>query len=53
MVLILYEIISIPLKLSFELMMNPSWETFVESFFITDIFLSFNTAIYEQGILTY
>jgi hyperpolarization activated cyclic nucleotide-gated potassium channel 2 len=50
MILIFYEIMSIPFKLSFDVNLNDGWETFVDVVFLTDIVVSFNTAFYSNGI---
>lgn len=49
MVLIFYEILTIPLKISFEIEINETWDTIVDLIFITDIILTFNTAFYKNG----
>jgi hyperpolarization activated cyclic nucleotide-gated potassium channel 2 len=51
MVMIFYEILSIPLKISFDLEISPEWDRVVDSVFYADILISFNTAYYNNGIL--
>lgn len=51
MILIFYEIISIPFKLSFEVDLSPSWDILVNAIFLSDILVTFNTAIYLKGNL--
>jgi hyperpolarization activated cyclic nucleotide-gated potassium channel 2 len=53
MVLIFYEILTIPLKISFDLDIPDALERFVDSCFYADILLNFNTAIYFKGNLCY
>ena len=53
MALIFYEILTIPLKISFEIEINETWDRTVDIIFITDIILTFNTAYYKNGKLIY
>jgi len=54
MILIFYEMIMIPVDFSFEIESNPMKDFdffFVNSFFILDIFVNFNTGYYSKGLL--
>jgi hyperpolarization activated cyclic nucleotide-gated potassium channel 2 len=51
MFLIFYEIIVIPFKLSFEVDMPELWYISVNTIFLMDILITFNTAIYKKGNL--
>jgi hyperpolarization activated cyclic nucleotide-gated potassium channel 2 len=53
MILIFYEIITIPYKISFDIDTDDSWDHFVDAVFLTDILISFNTAFYQKGIAVY
>lgn len=50
MMLIFYEIVTIPLKISFNLEISSTWDWTVDAIFFLDIFFSFNTAYYKNGI---
>ncbi len=49
MLLIFYEIITIPFKISFDVNINDNWDHFVDTVFLFDIVISFNTAYYSKG----
>jgi len=49
MLLIFYEIITIPFKISFDLDIYDVWDHIVDSIFLFDIIISFNTAYYHKG----
>jgi hyperpolarization activated cyclic nucleotide-gated potassium channel 2 len=49
MLLIFYEILGIPFKISFDLEISNEFDLFVDVVFACDIFLNFNTAYYENG----
>lgn len=51
MLLIFYEILAIPLEISFSITISDTWEVFVDVAFFIDIFFNFNTGYYEQGIV--
>ena len=51
MLLIFYEIIAIPLEISFSLTISESWEILVDTCFFFDIILNFNTGFYYNGIV--
>jgi hyperpolarization activated cyclic nucleotide-gated potassium channel 2 len=53
MILIFYEIITIPFKISFNVDISDTWDTIVDTIFFMDIALSFNTAYYKDGIPIY
>lgn len=50
MVLIFYEILSIPFKISFDIEIYEGWDRFVDAVFLFDILVSFNTAYYYNGV---
>ncbi len=50
MILIFYEIITIPFKISFDIDTDDNWDHLVDALFLTDILISFNTAFYLKGI---
>lgn len=55
MLLIFFDLIVIPLKLSFEYDSTPALDminTIIQIAFIMDIILTFNTGYYKKGILT-
>lgn len=49
MLLIFYEILSIPFKISFDMEISPELGIFIDAAFCFDILLNFNTAIYRNG----
>ncbi|KAM3136932.1 hypothetical protein pb186bvf_011017 [Paramecium bursaria] len=51
MLLIFYEIIAIPFKISFNMDINQSFEYVVDAIFMFDILISFNTGVYVNGQL--
>lgn len=51
MLLIFYEIIAIPFKISFNMEINQSFEYVVDAIFMFDIIISFNTGVYVNGQL--
>ena len=51
MLLIFYEIIAIPFKISFNMNINESFEYCVDAIFMFDILISFNTGVYVNGQL--
>lgn len=53
MLLILYEIISIPMIISFSIDVNAEFEYIVTFSFILDMFITFNTAVYINGNISY
>jgi hyperpolarization activated cyclic nucleotide-gated potassium channel 2 len=53
MVFIIYEIMSIPFRISFDVTFSEEFDTFVNAIFFMDIFISFNTGCYINGELTY
>jgi hyperpolarization activated cyclic nucleotide-gated potassium channel 2 len=53
MLLILYEIISIPMIISFTIDISPEFEYVVTFSFILDILVTFNTAVYINGNICY
>ncbi len=59
MIVILYEMIMIPFRLSFEedndsaFLTLSSFDPYVDGIFLFDIFLNFNTAVYTKGVLIY
>lgn len=53
MLLILYEIISIPMIISFTIEASPEFEYVVTFSFILDILVTFNTAVYINGNISY
>jgi len=50
MILIFYEIMSIPFKISFDVEIESNWDHFIDAIFLLDILLSFNTAYYHKGL---
>lgn len=50
MILIFYEIMSIPFKISFDTEISSEFDAFIDICFITDILLNFTTAYYENGV---
>jgi hyperpolarization activated cyclic nucleotide-gated potassium channel 2 len=53
MLLIFYEIITIPFKISFDVDISETFELVVDGIFGIDIIVSFNTAYYKNGIPVY
>ena len=59
MFIILYEMVMIPFRLSFEEDNNTffdglsSIDIYFDAIFLTDIVINFNTAVYNKGILIY
>lgn len=53
MVLIIYEIMSIPFRISFNVAFSENFDTFVDIMFISDILISFNTGCYLNGEQTF
>jgi hyperpolarization activated cyclic nucleotide-gated potassium channel 2 len=51
MLLIFYEIIAIPLEISFDMEISYEWEICVDIAFFTDILMNFNTGYYENGVV--
>lgn len=56
MIFIVWELMQIPLLLSFQDIDLESsgfdtFSTFITTFFLTDVLLNFNTAFYERGII--
>lgn len=51
MMLIFYEILSIPFKISFDVEISSTFEIVTDVIFLTDILISFNTAYYSNGTL--
>jgi len=49
MMLIFYEILGIPFKISFDTEISKEFDTFVDCVFAMDICLNFTTAFYENG----
>lgn len=53
MSLILYEIITIPMRISFDIEVSVEFGYFVTSVFLFDILITFNTAVYYHGTICY
>ncbi|CAD8177259.1 unnamed protein product [Paramecium pentaurelia] len=53
MLLIFYEILSIPFKLSFDVEINATLDQIIDIMFMSDIVITFNTSIYRKGIPIY
>lgn len=53
MLLIFYEILSIPFKLSFDVEINSTLDQIIDILFMSDIIITFNTSIYRKGIPIY
>lgn len=53
MVLIIYEIMSIPFRISFDVSFSDSFDNLINAIFFADILISFNTGIYFNGELVY
>lgn len=53
MILILYEIITIPIRISFDIEVSIEFGYVITAAFIFDILLTFNTAIYKNGNINY
>lgn len=51
MLLILYELITIPFEISFSQEVSPELDICIDVLFILDIFLNFNTGYYKNGIV--
>lgn len=51
MILIFYEIIAIPMDLSFNVTLGNTFELIVDSMFMLDIIISFNTTFYDKGVV--
>ncbi|KAM3133635.1 hypothetical protein pb186bvf_014322 [Paramecium bursaria] len=51
MILIFYEIIAIPMDLSFNVTLGNNFELVVDSLFMLDILISFNTTFYDKGVV--
>ena len=50
MFLIFYELITIPIQISFSFTISDTFGHIIDSIFLFDIVVSFNTAIYIKGI---
>ena len=53
MILIFYEIIAIPMDLSFNVTLGNNFELVVDSLFMLDILISFNTTFYDKGVVVF
>ncbi|CAD8183738.1 unnamed protein product [Paramecium octaurelia] len=53
MILILYEIITIPIRISFDIEVSSEFGYVITAAFLLDILLTFNTAIYKNGNINY
>lgn len=53
MILILYEIITIPIRISFDIEVSSKFGYVITAAFLFDIILTFNTAIYKNGNINY
>lgn len=51
MILIFYEIMTIPFRITFELEFSDFLDNFINGIFCFDILINFNTAIYIKGEL--
>ncbi|CAD8099542.1 unnamed protein product [Paramecium sonneborni] len=53
MILILYEIITIPIRISFDIEVSSQFGYVITASFLLDILITFNTAIYKNGNINY
>ena len=53
MILIFYEIIAIPMDLSFNVTLGNNFELVVDCLFMVDILISFNTTFYDKGVVVF
>lgn len=53
MILIFYEIIAIPMDLSFNVTLGNTFELVVDSLFMLDMIISFNTTFYDKGVVVF
>lgn len=53
MILILYEIITIPIRISFDVEVSAEFGYIVTAAFLFDILITFNTAVYVNGNINY
>lgn len=53
MILIFYDLMSIPFRISFNVTFSETFDTLITIAFFSDMFISFNTAFYREGDLVY